>query len=82
MIVYIAGGISGNLNPIIRNVCAGKSWLDSMNVFLAGQNGREKIIKEFIQCNFILQENGGINKMNYNVKKTKTSYIRKFLLYK
>ena len=46
MIVYIAGGISGNLNPIIRNVCAEKSWLDSMNVFLAGQNGKEKIIKD------------------------------------
>ena len=47
MIIYIARA-SGNLNPIIKNVCAGRNWLDNINVFICDINGRKKIVKEFI----------------------------------
>lgn len=54
MKIYIAGGISGNLNPLWKIFLAGQSCDipqklgDSMKIFLAGQNGRTNILEELV----------------------------------
>ena len=51
MIVYLAGGVSGNLNPLWKLFLAGQKMditqklEESMKQFLTGQNGKTEILK-------------------------------------
>lgn len=59
MRIFLAGGISGNLNGFWHDIAKGKGYRESMRIFLAGCNGRWDVVDESIFGGCRSVEGGG-----------------------